>query len=57
MRGPGSMHPFGIENIGTILFQWAIALFILFLFNKKRGVLKDVSVSDLEANKVPPSSP
>lgn len=57
VRGPGSMNPFGIENIGTILFQWAIALGILFVFNKKLGVLKEVSAPDLEANRMPPSIP
>lgn len=57
VRGPGAMNPFGIENIGTILFQWAIALVLLYLANRKLAVLSEVSGSDLEANRMPPSIP
>ncbi|HMN08100.1 MAG TPA: sodium-dependent transporter [Gemmatimonadaceae bacterium] len=57
VRGPGAMNPFGIENIGTILFQWGIALILLLVFNKKLGDIKAVAAHDLEANRMPPSIP
>ncbi|MFP5356197.1 MAG: sodium-dependent transporter, partial [Gemmatimonadota bacterium] len=57
VRGPGSMNPFGVENIGTILFQWGIAIILLPVFNKKLGEIRPVAEGDLEANRMPPSIP
>lgn len=34
VRGPGWLNPFGIENFGTILFQWGIVLVVLILANR-----------------------
>ena len=32
--GPGALDPFGIENIGTILFQWGAILIVLLIANR-----------------------
>jgi len=57
VRGPGSMHPFGTENIGTILFQWAIVLALLLLFNKQLGKVAPIETTEMDAGRMPPSIP
>lgn len=57
VRGPGAMDPFGIENIGTILVQWAIVIALLLIFNRKLGNIAPVSADDFEATRMPPSIP
>lgn len=34
VRAPGWLNPVGVENFGTILFQWGIVLAALILFNR-----------------------
>jgi NSS family neurotransmitter:Na+ symporter len=34
VRGPGWLNPFGIENVGTILFQWGVVLVALLAANR-----------------------
>lgn len=57
VRGPGAMDPFGIENIGTIVMQWAIVIALLLVFNRKLGNIQPVSAEDFEATRMPPSIP
>ena len=35
VRGPGWLNPFGVENLGTILFQWGAVLIVFLLLNRK----------------------
>ena len=57
VRGPGSMNPFGIENIGTILFQWAVVIGLLLLFNKQLARIAPVEAAEMDAGRMPPSIP
>ena len=57
VRGPGALNPFGIENMGTIFFQFAIALAIIFLFRNRLANVQPVAEQDMEALRMPPSIP
>ncbi len=57
VRGPGSMNPFGIENIGTIVLQWGVVLALLLLFNKQLGKVAPVETAEMDAGMMPPSIP
>jgi neurotransmitter:Na+ symporter, NSS family len=57
VSGPGALDPFGIENIGTILLQWGIALAVLLLLNKKLGHVAPVETAEMDAGRMPPSIP
>ncbi|MEO7510600.1 MAG: sodium-dependent transporter, partial [Gemmatimonadaceae bacterium] len=57
VRGPGSMNPFGIENIGTIALQWSIAFALLFLLNRRLGDIRPVETAEMDAGRMPPSIP
>jgi NSS family neurotransmitter:Na+ symporter len=32
--GPGALDPFGVENVGTVLFQWGAILLVLLIANR-----------------------
>ncbi len=57
VRGPGALNPFGIENIGTILFQWGIVLVLLLLFNKQLAKVAPIETAEMDAGRMPPSIP
>ncbi|MCU0636282.1 MAG: hypothetical protein MUE41_15550, partial [Gemmatimonadaceae bacterium] len=57
VRGPGALDPFGIENIGTILAQWGLALALLLLFNRQLARVQPPSEADMDALRMPPSIP
>ncbi|HEY0972744.1 MAG TPA: sodium-dependent transporter [Gemmatimonadales bacterium] len=61
VRGPGWLNPFGIENLGTILFQWGVVLVVLVLANRWL-VPADADVAaaarrDVEKAEIPASVP
>lgn len=55
VRGPGSLDPFGIENIGTILLQWAIAFALLLFFNDRIAKIAPTETAEMDAGRMPPS--
>lgn len=57
VSGPGAFDPFGIENIGTIILQWSIAIGLLLLFNKQLGKLAPVETAEMDSGMMPPSIP
>jgi NSS family neurotransmitter:Na+ symporter len=57
VRGPGSLDPFGIENIGTILLQWGIVIVALLVFNNQLAKIKPVETAEMDAGMMPPSIP
>ncbi|MBL0169716.1 MAG: sodium-dependent transporter [Gemmatimonadaceae bacterium] len=57
VRGPGALDPFGIENIGTIILQWSIAIALLLLFNKTLAKVNPVETAEMDAGRMPPSIP
>ncbi len=57
VRGPGALNPFGIENIGTIILQWSIAIALLLLFNKTLAKINPVETAEMDAGRMPPSIP
>ncbi len=57
VRGPGALNPFGIENIGTIILQWSIAIALLLLFNKTLAKINPVETAQMDAGRMPPSIP
>lgn len=57
VRGPGALDPFGIENIGTILFQWAIAFTLLLVLNNRLARIAPRETAAMDAGMMPPSIP
>ena len=57
VRGEGALNPFGIENIGTILFQWAIAFALLLFFNDRIAKIAPSETAAMDAGRMPPSIP
>jgi neurotransmitter:Na+ symporter, NSS family len=57
VRGPGAMNPFGIENIGTIVFQWGLVLAVLLLFNRQLARVAPIETAEMDAGRMPPSIP
>jgi NSS family neurotransmitter:Na+ symporter len=57
VRGPGSMNPLGIENIGTILMQWGIALGLLLAFNTQLAKIAPFETAEMDEGRMPPSIP
>jgi NSS family neurotransmitter:Na+ symporter len=57
VRGEGALNPFGIENIGTIIFQWGIALALLLFFNKRLAKVAPIETAEMDAGRMPPSIP
>jgi neurotransmitter:Na+ symporter, NSS family len=57
VRGPGAMNPFGIENIGTIVFQWGVVIALLFVFNRQLAKVAPVETAEMDAGRMPPSIP
>ena len=57
VRGPGALNPLGVENIGTIIFQWSIAIGLLLLFNKTLARVNPSQTTEMDAGRMPPSIP
>jgi neurotransmitter:Na+ symporter, NSS family len=57
VRGPGALNPFGIENIGTILFQWGVVLALLIFFNTQLSKVAPIETAAMDAGRMPPSIP
>jgi NSS family neurotransmitter:Na+ symporter len=57
VRGPGAMNPLGVENIGTILFQWGIALGLLLAFNTQLAKIAPFETAEMDEGRMPPSIP
>jgi NSS family neurotransmitter:Na+ symporter len=57
VRGPGWLDPFGIENMGTIILQWGLAIVVLLFLNKRLARIGPVETAAMDEGRMPASVP
>ena len=57
VRGPGWLDPFGVENLGTIILQWGIAIVVLLLLNRRLARIRPVETAAMDEGRMPASVP
>lgn len=57
VRGPGWLDPFGIENLGTIILQWGLAIVVLLALNRRLSRIKPKETATMDAGRMPASVP
>ena len=54
--GPGALDPFGVENVGTVLFQWGAILIVLLIANRYLARIRPTEVVAGQ-ERMPPAVP